>query len=107
MDRFPLAAVDEPKSDRLLVHPATDIDPFSEALWGQLQGARSQEWRPPFQERATPQMAPQRLARREPPGCASSALQLLPRAPAIAGELRLDLAHPGGSEWVNICGGVH
>jgi len=49
----------------------------------------------------------QRLARRESPTSASSALQRLARAPAIPCALRLDLALVGGSESARNHGGVH
>lgn len=44
-----------------------------------MQGALAPEWQAPFQASATPQVAAQRLARREPPGCTRAALQHLPR----------------------------
>lgn len=81
---------------------ATALNPdkatLSEPLAGQMQGARSQEWRFPFQERATPQMARQRVAHREPATGAGPALQRLTRAAAIACALRLVPAPVAGSE---------
>jgi len=48
---------------------------FSESPAGQMQGALAQEGQAPFQASATPQMAGRRLARREPPESAMTALQ--------------------------------
>jgi hypothetical protein len=47
---------------------------------------------------ATPQMAGQGLALREPPGRAMTALRCLTREPAIACAPRLVLTLPGGSD---------
>jgi hypothetical protein len=57
-----------------------DFDTTSESLTSQMQGALAPEGQAPFQASATPQMAGQRLARREPPGSAMTALQRLTRA---------------------------
>jgi hypothetical protein len=50
---------------------------------------------------ATPQMSAYRLAQREPPECATSALQSLARAWVIPCGLRHALTHLGGSEHIN------
>ena len=52
----------------------------------------------PFQESATPQMADQRLARRESPGWPRTVLRRLTRGVALACAPRLVLDQPGGSE---------
>jgi len=54
-------------ADSILVYCVTLGGAFSELLPGQMQDALAQEWQAPFQASATPQMAGERLARREPP----------------------------------------
>ena len=71
---------------------------ISESLAGQMQGAPSQEGSLSFQEGATPQMAGQRLARREPRKWPNTALRPLERATAIPCGTRLVLGHLRGSD---------
>jgi len=73
----------------LLTDPKAGKASFSGSLPGQPQGARSQEWRPPFQERATPRMARQRPARRERQRSPSAALHSLDMGVAMPARMRL------------------
>jgi hypothetical protein len=91
----------------ILVYCTTLGGTFSESLAGQMQGALAQEWQAPFQASATPQMAGQRLARREPPESTMTALQRLTRETTIACALCLVLALSGGSESTSKSGAVH
>ena len=54
-----------------------------------------------MQTSTTPQVSAYRLAQREPPKCASAALQSLERDLAIPCGLRLALTQLGGSEPIN------
>jgi len=69
-----------------------------------MQGAFAQEGRAPFQASATPQMAGQRLARREPPESTMTALQRLTREQPLPAHCALSWRFRGGlwkylQEW--------